>query len=219
MYSFAQRTDTTVIDEPLYATYLVHSGVQHPGRDETLLSQSSSPDFVIDTVILGPCPTPVMFVKSMAHHLLEVDTSFLLKTTNVILTRDPVEMLPSLATQIPEPTLADTGLPQQVALVNFLRSTGQLVPIIDSRRLLQDPERVLRSLCSELGLDFDEAMLSWPAGPRIEDGVWAKYWYHNVHASTGFAPYRTKSEAFPERLRPLLDEARPHYLELIGNTE
>ncbi|MEZ4661620.1 MAG: hypothetical protein R2911_29060 [Caldilineaceae bacterium] len=44
-------------------------------------------------------------------------------------------------------------------------------------------------------------MLSWAPGPRPEDGSWAKYWYANVHKSSGFAPYVEKDEPFPERLR------------------
>jgi hypothetical protein len=62
-----------------------------------------------------------------------------------------------------------------------------------------------------VGLPFDEAMLSWPAEPRPEDGVWARHWYHNVHRSTTFQPYQAKHEPFPERLRPLLAECQPFY--------
>ena len=35
-------------------------------------------------------------------------------------------------------------------------------------------------------------MLSWPPGPRDTDGVWGRYWYDAVWASTGFAPYRPR---------------------------
>ena len=34
MYSFAQRRDTKVFDEPLYAHYLSESKANHPGREE-----------------------------------------------------------------------------------------------------------------------------------------------------------------------------------------
>jgi hypothetical protein len=33
MYSFAQRSDTRAIDEPLYAHYLRVSGAEHPGKE------------------------------------------------------------------------------------------------------------------------------------------------------------------------------------------
>ena len=54
-------------------------------------------------------------------------------------------------------------------------------------------------------------MLQWQPGARPEDGVWAKYWYHNVHTSTGFDQYRAKHEPFPPRLLRLLAECKPHY--------
>ena len=70
---------------------------------------------------------------------------------------------------------------------------------------------MLAELCRRLGIDFDPAMLAWPAGPRPEDGVWAPHWYQGVHRSTGFLPYRLKQGPFPAELRPLLDECRPYY--------
>ena len=54
-----------------------------------------------------------------------------------------------------------------------------------------DPEGTLRAVCDRLGIPFDAAMLSWPAGPRPEDGAWALHWYANVHrapASAGRPP-------------------------------
>jgi hypothetical protein len=62
-----------------------------------------------------------------------------------------------------------------------------------------------------LGLPFEEAMLSWQAGPRPEDGIWAKHWYQAVHQSTGFQPYTEKQEPMPAFLAPLLAECLPHY--------
>ena len=49
---------------------------------------------------------------------------------------------------------------------------------------------MLEALCDALGVRFDPAMLSWPAGPRPTDGVWAPHWYDGVWKSTGFGPYR-----------------------------
>ena len=75
---------------------------------------------------------------------------------------------------------------------------------------------MLEQLCDRLGLAFDERMLSWDAGARPEDGVWAQYWYGSVHRSTGFEPYAPKTEPFPERLQPLLEECRPLYERLAA---
>ena len=54
-------------------------------------------------------------------------------------------------------------------------------------------------------------MLTWPAGPIPEDGVWAPYWYHSVHQSTTFMAYHEKTDPFPEFLKPLLEECQPYY--------
>ena len=89
-------------------------------------------------------------------------------------------------------------------------------PVLDARELLLRPREVLEEFCSRLGIEFDPVMMSWPAGARPEDGVWAPHWYDNVHLSTTFAPYRKKTESFPESLKPLLDECRPYYERLYA---
>lgn len=211
MYSFAQRSDTRVVDEPLYGHYLRVSGAPHPGADEVMAHMRVDAAQVINEVILGPCDRPVLFMKQMAHHLTELDRSFLAQTTNVLLIRDPEQMLPSLAKNLEEPTLRDTGLALQTELYDHLRTLGQEPSILDAKQVLLNPRQVLGELCRRLGLPFDERMLHWQAGPRPEDGIWAKHWYHAVHQSTGFQPYSEKSEPFPASLQPLLDECRPHY--------
>ena len=63
----------------------------------------------------------------------------------------------------------------------------------------------------KLHLPFEEAMLSWEQGGNPADGVWAPYWYQNLHKSEGFAPYRPKTEPFPESLEDILSECQPYY--------
>ncbi len=217
MYAFAQRSDTQVIDEPLYAHYLYTKyGAQafkstHPGTAEVMASMSTDGAQVIEQVILGACEKPVLFMKQMAHHLLNIDFSFLQRTHNVLLIRDPREMLPSLAKVIGIPTLADTGLKTQYDLLNDLRAAGQTLPILDARLLLENPSNVLSQLCERLELQFERSMLSWEIGGNPADGVWAPYWYQNVHRSTGFAPYRPKSEPFPTELEAVLAVCVEYY--------
>ena len=219
MYSFAQRADTRVVDEPLYAHYLRASGADHPGRDEVLAAQQNDGERVVREVILGPCDQPVLFLKQMAHHLVELDWGFLSETANVLLVRDPREMLPSYAVHGERPTLSDTGLDMQVRLLHHLRGLGQDPPVLDARLLLTDPEGVLQRLCERMDLTWDPDMLRWDAGPRKEDGVWAPHWYANVHRSSGFGPYRPKQEPLAEALAPVLEECRPHYEELFAEAE
>ncbi|HRC84332.1 MAG TPA: sulfotransferase family protein [Thermoanaerobaculia bacterium] len=214
MYSFAQRPDTLVVDEPLYGHYLRVSGADHPGAKEVLAAMETDGETVVRNVLLGSYGRPVVFFKQMAHHLVGVDRGFLAGAVNVLLIRDPREMLPSVVHQIPHPSLRDTGLAMQTELLDHLLALGQDPPVLEARRLLLDPGGVLAELCRRLGLAFTEKMLSWTPGARPEDGVWASHWYHNVHRSSGFEPYRAKTEPFPEALEPLLAECLPHYQKL-----
>ena len=217
MYSFAQRDDIQVVDEPLYGHYLATSGADHPGREEVIAAMNCDGSAVMQELLARQDEHSErrLFLKHMAHHLVSIDTDFLQEMTNVFLVRDPREMLPSLTIQLPQATLADTSLVQQWKLFSALCELGQQPAILDSRELLLDPQGVLRQLCEHLGLAFDEAMLSWDAGARPEDGVWAPYWYHAVHKSTGFAPYQPKG-AFPGHLEELLDECAPWYEKLYA---
>ncbi|MBM3215897.1 sulfotransferase family protein [Candidatus Poribacteria bacterium] len=211
LYAFAQRPDTRALDEPLYAHYLRVSDADHPGKADVLASMENDGERVVRDVILGPCDVPVLFMKQMAHHLVEIDRSFMRHTVNVILTRDPAEVVTSLARVLDDPTLRDTGFRMQYELIDQLRGLGQEPPVLDARELLLDPPGVLGELCALIGIPFDEAMLSWEPGPKPVDGVWAPHWYANVHRSTGFEPYRPKREPVPDRLKPLLDECQPYY--------
>lgn len=217
MYSFAQRSDTQVVDEPLYGHYLRVADTVHPGMAETMNDMDCDGKRVVKELILGPCDKPVLFLKQMAHHLVELDRAFLADAVNVLLIRDPVQMLPSLAQNLPLPNLRDTGLAIQSALYRQLLDLGQDPPVLDSKQLLLDPPGVLRQLCAQIGIPFDATMLHWEAGARPEDGIWAKYWYRSVHQSTGFEPYQAKAAPFPPRLLPLLAEARPHYERLAAH--
>jgi len=216
MYSFAQRTGTAVVDEPLYGRYLAETLAPQPHRDELLEMLETNGEKIVRETILSPPPDkPVYFVKNMAHHLVESDVIWLTddRVRNVFLIRDPIQMLPSLINQIAEPTLRDAAYKAQADW--FGRLPDSLV--LDAKPLLQNPEAVLGELCARLGIPFDSAMLSWEPGPRAEDGAWAPYWYHNLHRSTGFGPYQEKSEPFPEPLKPLAQQCLPHYLTLLDH--
>lgn len=206
MYAFAQRADTRVVDEPLYARYLAATGADHPGRGAVLEAQSTDAGEVVREVILGPVDRPVLFVKNMAHHMVGVDRSFLARLTNLFLIRDPRDALISLAEKIPRPEMRDTGYRALHELFEHVTDRlGREPIVVDARDLRNRPRAVLSAVCERAGIGFDPAMLSWEAGPRPEDGVWAEHWYGAVHASTGFRPYEPKDEEVPDRLSGLLD--------------
>lgn len=215
MYSFAELPDVRVIDEPLYGHYLRVSGAEHPGRLEIMDAMNCDGDAVMQDLLLQQTenPSQTLFSKHMAHHLIEIDLGFLQSTRNVFLVRDPREMLPSLTIQLPQATLSDTGLRRQWELYNDLADAGQHPAVLDARELLLNPEGVLRELCAHLDIDFSSNMLTWEAGARPEDGIWAPHWYHAVHKSIGFAAYEAKID-FPDHLQPLLDDCSPWYEKL-----
>ena len=211
MYAFRQRSDTQVVDEPLYGHYLRVTGAAHPGAGEVLETMATDGERVVSDTLLGPCERPVIFFKNMAHHLVGLEPGFLNSLTNLLLTRDPHAMLTSLVTQIPNPTLRDTGLEYQLEVLERELANGHVPVVLEASEVLKNPASVLRAMCERLGLPFETAMLSWPAGPKPEDGVWAPHWYDQVHASTGFAPYEAKKVALPRRLEPLLNECLPYF--------
>lgn len=208
MRSFGNRPDTSVVDEPLYAAYLHATGIDHPGAAEIIASQSPDPAVVLRELTSGDVPTPVHYQKHMTHHVLPTTPREpLAHLTHAFLVRHPERVLVSYAKVRAEPTLEDLGLPQQVEL--YERFGG---PVVDAADVLRDPRATLHALCAALGLAFDEAMLSWPAGPRASDGVWAPHWYAGVEASTGFAAESPGTgDPLPDRLRPLLDRCLPYY--------
>ena len=215
--SFENRADTRVVDEPLYAHYLAATGLEHPMRDEVIAAGEVDWHTVART-LLAPQDDSVrcFYQKHMAHHLLPVvERGWLSGLTSAFLIREPRAMLASLHARWSNPGLADTGLPQQVELFErTMRETGRTPAVIDARDLLRDPRGVLGALCAAVGLPFDEAMLTWPAGPRDTDGAWASHWYAAVERSTGFGPPRTESAELPATLESLATECETLYAKL-----
>ncbi len=220
MRSWGNRPDTAVCDEPFYAHYLAVTGHAHPGAEEVIAHHEVDTATVI-AWLTGPIPQgrSIFYQKHMAHHLLDdVDRAWLAGVTNCVLIRDPREMLTSLVKNVAEPTLRDTGLPQQVEIFEQVQAlTGRTPPVLDSRDVLGDPRRLLGLLCQAVGVEFTEAMLSWPPGSRATDGVWAKHWYHTVEASSSFKAWAPKPDPVPDHLAGLYEQCLSYYELLYRN--
>lgn len=216
MRSFGNRADTVVVDEPLYGYYLASTGADHPGRAEVIASMPADWREVLGHLASAPLAEgkSVYYQKHMTHHLLpEVDRSALSGLTHAFLIRDPRQLLASYSRVRSAPVLADLGLPQQAEI--FAAFGG---PVIDSADILRDPRVALEALCDALGIGFTTDMLSWPAGPRDTDGVWAPYWYDSVWLSTGFGPYRQPADDdLPPELADLAVQCEPFYQELAAH--
>ncbi|RME58154.1 MAG: HAD family hydrolase [Caldilineae bacterium] len=218
MRAWENRPDTVVHDEPFYAYYLAVTGVDHPGREEIIAAYESDWRRVVAQITRAPLPPgkTIYYQKHMTHHILdEMSLEWMDELVNCFLIREPREVITSYMKVRPDFTLADIGFAQQWRLFVHVRErTGRIPPVIDARDVLEDPRGVLTALCEAVGVPFSERMLRWPAGPRPTDGLWAKYWYAAVEASTGFAPYRPKPDQPPAHLQPVLDAAQEIYQEL-----
>jgi hypothetical protein len=220
MRAWGNRADTFVCDEPLYAHYLLETRAPHPCIDEVIAHHETDWRKVV-AWLTGPVPEgkAIFYQKHMTHHLLpEIERGWMLRVDNVFLIREPREVITSLALVTPNPNLADTGYPQQDEIFDWLREqTGKTPLVVDARDVLEDPGRSLRRLCEALDVEFTEAMLSWPAGPRDTDGVWGKHWYEAVWQTTSFQPYKPKHRPVPPHLTGLLDEADRLYQRLCAH--
>ncbi len=211
MRSWENRPDTEVIDEPLYAAYLHQTGLDHPMRDEIIAAGPSDVGEAIAACLAAPSSATISYQKHMAHHLLaDMDRSWLGECRNVLLLRDPRRVLASYAKVRSEVTLEDIGVPQQLELAEHCEF------VVDSDDFLTDPAAYQREICRRLDVPCDDAllasMLSWPAGRRASDGVWAPAWYDAVEASTGFGPLPTTAPPpLPEHLADLGAEAEAIY--------
>ena len=214
MRSWGNRADTAVVDEPFYAFYLERTGKKHPGAHEVIANGETDWRKAVER-LTRPIPDGkrILYQKQMTHHLLpEIDRAWIVDLTNCFLIRDPREVILSYIKKNAEPTLEDLGFVQQEKIFDFAHEQiGKPPLVIDARDVLEDPQRTLELLCAAIGVEFDDAMLSWPPGLRNTDGIWAKYWYDEVARSTSFQPYEPKEGVVPDRLRELYQQCRQCY--------
>jgi Sulfotransferase domain len=220
MRAWENRGDCAVVDEPLYAHYLAHTGLDHPGR-EAVIAAGEIDWRKVAARLTGPVPEgkPIWYQKHMTHHLLpHIGREWLGELTHAFLIRDPREVVLSYVKSRPDVTAEDIGLLQQLEIFEYLRGrSGVTPPVIDAGEFLKDPERQLRALCARLDVEFTARMLSWPAGGRASDGAWAPYWYGSVLLSTGFEPYRDRDRRVPGAFRDVIDAIMPAYEALFAH--
>ncbi|WP_435230569.1 HAD family hydrolase [Pseudopelagicola sp. nBUS_20] len=216
MYSFANRPDCAVVDEPFYSSYLRLTGLQHPMRAQILASQSQDPE-VVATELSGSNPQgkPQFYQKHMTQHMVQgIRRDWMRNVTNVFLIRHPARVIASYAAKRENPTLDDIGFSKQLELLELVKGWGQSALVVDSHDIRDDPEGLLRGLCDALGLEFYCEMLQWPRGGHVNDGVWASHWYGKVWNSTSFASPEVSMPDVPEYLDNVLADAMPFYQEL-----
>ncbi|MCP2728270.1 sulfotransferase-like domain-containing protein [Limnofasciculus baicalensis] len=155
------------------------------------------------------------------------------KLTNFFLIRHPQDIIFSFdiaerRTGITEPfTQQNLGMKtlyevfQQIEVI-----TGQTPLVIHSDDLIKNPPSALKWLCKNLGLAFDEKMLTWKANLEDSNLKYTKLyansasgssepWFETLRSTQTFLPYEKKEKKLPDRLIPLLDESIPYYEKLL----
>ena len=214
MYAFGNRLDFAIWDEPFYAPYLAKTGYDHPMAAEIIAAHESDPEKVaercLDTI---PAQKPHFYMKHMPHHMIDgFPTVWAKECINIHLIRHPARVIASYGVKRSDITDDDIGFRQQAELFDQI---GGIV--IDSAEIRQDPENMLKKLCAAIDLPFDPAMLSWSAGPRADDGIWAAHWYNAVHKSTGFAGAEGDLPILTGRDVNLLENALPYYEKMAAH--
>ncbi len=190
MRSWENRPDTVVVDEPLYAHYLAVTGLDHPGRDEVVAAGETDWRVVVSE-LTGPLPDGVRvhYQKHMAHHLVDEidDRSWVLGLTNVLLVRDPAEVVASYTR-----SRADGRARRTSACCSRCGCTTSSRPRASRPWWSTPPTSSTsrsRSCASCAGARVSGSPTGCCAGrpaPATSDGVWAPHWYAAVERSTGF---------------------------------
>ena len=205
MYSFASRSDFEVMDEPFYAAYLRETGAPHPMAAEIMSAHDTHWSSCASNCAREGAPN--VYQKHMCHHVLEqTPLHWTEGCKHVFLIRHPARVLYSYQKKHEAVTLEEIGVYQQLDLYEELGGV-----VIDSAEIRAAPELMLRTLCTALDLEFDPAMLNWPAGGTEADGVWARHWYNAAHESTGFAGPEGPLPDLSGELAELCEEALPSY--------
>ncbi len=222
MRAWENRSDTVVVDEPLYGPYLATTGKKHAAYEDIRLVQGNDWRPIVKgltekTPEEAGESTQIYYQKHMTHHITpDVELNFVDQLRNAFLLRHPNDVLSSYLRKHHRATPEDLGFPQQLKLFNWIKQrTGTTPPILESKDVLMDPEGMLTKLCSALDVPFVTDMLSWPKGYRDSDGIWAEHWYNRVIESTGFAAYKPKENKLSQAEQRIADACLPYFETLL----
>ncbi len=220
MRSWENRSDCDVVDEPFYAFYLQQTQSPHPYFDEIIQAQSSDYDAVATQLSQGPVKAKIQYQKHMTHHMLaNVDLNWTKNIRHCFLIREPSEIVNSYTQSRGVCSAEDIGIIRQAQLYDEISQvTGQDIPVINSNDVLAHADLLIPKLCDALQIEFSASMLSWPAGRRSSDGVWARHWYHSVEASTGFATVAKKTFTLNPAQQRVVDQVMPYYTHLKAHS-
>ncbi|NEO86927.1 MAG: sulfotransferase [Spirulina sp. SIO3F2] len=228
--AFEQLPNCLVYDEPLSGVYWQNNPHSNYERDTLvrLLSDGNDMEFDFKAIIAqltGELPPgcAFSFQKHMSHHCLGAPNRDWLKQVNLkrhfFIIRPPQAVILSQLKCMSGnslPTLETLGYEHHYTLFQEIQDLlGDIPPVINTDRLVAQPETYLRFLCERLGIEFSEQMLAWDAKPQATQlrwtpgTLWSRY-YDNVLNSTGFVA-KSSEQALPTELVPVMEACLPFY--------
>tara|TARA_B100000767_G_C19650535_1_gene486501 strand:+ start:277 stop:999 length:723 start_codon:yes stop_codon:yes gene_type:complete len=216
MRSFGNRSDTKIVlDEPFYSAYLSETGKDHPMKEQVIASQSPS-WYEVETLCKQQTPG-ITYQKHMTQHMIKDDLNWIHQLCNCFLIRNPRDVAKSFLKSWSEGDFIDMGFSQQALIFDLVcNKNNKIAPVIDADLLRSDPERVLRKLCKEIDISWDNKMLEWDSGIKDYDGIWAEHWYPSVKTSTFFKPLsENKDVILSDNEERIAQEAMPFYEKLL----
>ena len=211
MRAFGSRSDIFISDEPFYGYYLSNKNINHPMKTKIINTMETNFNIITNN-LTGSIPShkSIWYQKHMAHHIsLKDDLLWIKNMKNILLIRNPKEVILSYIKKNPLDDISQLGLQQQINMYNIIKQSNDHCIIIDSNDLLINPKKILTKLCDAIGILFDDNMLKWKAGVHDYDGLWGKHWYNDVQLSTGFNKINkiNKNNVIPESYLDIYKQA------------
>ncbi|CAL5400611.1 unnamed protein product [Camellia sinensis] len=227
MYSFAQRDDIEVLDEPLYANFLHVTGVGRPYREEVLSKMESDGNKVVKDIIFGPGENKYRFCKKhiSKQRVPGLSDDLIKNGKHFILIRNPLSILPSFDKVVP-PSFLELGLGELVSIYSELCELGKPPAVIDASELQENPElhkawdsmlllermATLRRLCEDLDIPFQPAMLNY--GKLVQNQLMAFGLRGGMEVHINQQDSNEQGSIlrpFPSSLYDLLEQSLPFY--------
>ena len=158
MYSFGNRDDFEIIDEPFYSNYLIETGLDHPMREEIILSQPENVDQIILTLsqkrtIGGKS----LYQKHMSQHMTNsIPRNWFDQVKHIFLLRHPARVISSFSKKYDNVSENDIGFKKQVELFSEVIKQGLDPIVVNSEDIRKSPEQTITKICKRLNIGFQK---------------------------------------------------------------
>ena len=198
MYSFENRGDVKIADEPFYGYFLYNNKIMHPKRNLIIKTMECEKNKLINDLTnkQNLKTKQIWYQKQMTHHInIRDDVSWIDKVTNCFLIREPLDVIISYQKIYKNVSMELIGLEQQNKIFDYVINNIDDNPlVIDALGLRNNPENILKLACKKLNIKFTKKMLQWPKGPKKNEGLWGEYWYKNVWETTSFVSQKKQKK-------------------------